>query len=266
MRIKNILATTALIAGLATTAQAGAIIDIEIGGGSWSTSAPTGSLTTAGTVGDATFDFQNQANLGETTDNAYMWAVLDHPIPIVPNIRIEQVTLKSAGTKNVNIANLINGNIETELDMSNTDMIAYWGVPFATWLPFMDEVDFGLGVKSFSGALIMDNGTPADTVNTSFDGAMVPYGYAKLRVVPPFMMGIGLEVELKQMAVEDVATFDETIVKADWGFLAPLPLLDIEGGIEVGYRSMNLEVDVPELNANFGFDGIFFGVYGKFGI
>ena len=261
---KKLLTTLAVVSGLASSASAGAIIDVEIGGGMWGTEAPAGQLTTNG----VDVDLASQANLTQTSDNMYAWAVFDHPIPIVPNIRVEQVSLKSLGTKNVNIASLINGDVDTELDLSNTDVIAYWGVPFATWLPFMDEVDFGLGVKAFSGALSMDNGTVADAVNTSFNGAVVPYAYGKLRVKPPFMLGVGLEAELKYIESTDgvEAKFSEMILKADWGFVAPLPLLDIEAGLEAGYRSMSLNVDSSELKTDIEFNGIFFGLYGKFGI
>ena len=260
--MKNLFTKIALTTALITTAQAGAILDLEIGGGSWSTNAPTGTLETSGVQ----FDLQNEANLGSTSDNTYVWVVVDHLIPIVPNIRIEQTTLKSVGSKTVNIAGLIDGDIDTELDMTHTDYIAYWGVPFGTWLPFIDELDFGLGAKVFSGSLSMtDSLGIADPVEETFNNIPVPYGYGKLRVEPPLIMGIGLEAELKYLSL-DALVFNETIVKADWGFTAPLPIMDIEAGVEVGYRTMSLNVDASSLKTDIGFDGIFFGVYGKFGI
>ena len=259
--MKKLLTKVALASALISSAQAGAILDLEVGGGSWSTGAPTGTLETSGVE----FDLQEQANLG-SSDNTYMWLVIDHLIPVVPNIRIEQTTLKSTGTKTVNIAGLINGNVDTELDMSHTDIIAYWGVPFGTWLPFIDELDFGLGAKSFGGSLTMtDTLGIATPVEQSFDNVPVPYGYGKLRIEPPLFMGIGLEAELKVLSL-DAVTFNETIVKADWGFTAPLPAIDIKAGLEVGYRTMSLNVDASSLKTDIAYDGIFFGLYGKFGI
>lgn len=269
--LKGLVSTLAIVSGLASSVHAGAIMDIEIGGGLWSTATPEGKITTSGIA----VDLATQANLTQTTDNMYAWAVLDHAIPIVPNIRIEQVSLKSVGT--TTLANIPAGlgldvtalNVNTTLDMSNADLIAYWGVPFATWLPFMDEVDFGLGVKMFNGSLVMqDNISATAAVDQSFNGAIVPYVYAKLRVEPPFILGIGLETELKYIESTDAvkAKFSEIIVKADWGFEAPLPVLDIEAGLEIGYRAMSLNVDSSELKTDIGFNGIFFGIYGKFGI
>jgi len=263
---KKLLAKVALVSVLASSSYAGAIIDLEVGGGVWSTGAPTGTFEADAGNGAVSFDLANQTNLTSTSDNTYLWAVLDHPIPIVPNIRIEQTTLKSVGTKTVNITNLISGDIDTTLDLSSVDYIAYWGVPFATWLPFLDELDFGIGGKFFTGSLSMkDSSGVSDPYEQSFDGATLPYGYGKVRVEPPFMFGIGLEGELKYISYSS-STFSEFMVKADWGMTAPIPAIDIEAGLEVGYRTISLDIDESELKTNVDFDGVFFGIYAKFGI
>ncbi len=268
--VKKLLAKVALVTTLASTSYAGAIIDVEVGGGMWSTNEPTGTLE----VSNVEFDLVKQAGLSSTSDNTYIWAVFDHAVPIVPNLRIEQVTLKSSGTKAITggIDGLYttSGAVDSELDLSNTDFILYWGVPFATWIPFMDEVDFGIGAKTFSGSLTMvESATGSTLVNEDLSGAFVPYAYGKLRVEPPLMLGVGLEAELKYLSVDVgsvTSDFSEVIVKADWGLTAPLPVIDIEAGFEVGYRMMSLDVDSSDLKTVVDFDGIFFGLYGKFGI
>lgn len=255
--MKKILTKIALVSALISSAQAGAVLDLEVGGGMWATSAPTGALELS-PLGD--MNFATDASLSSTSDNTYMWAVIDHPIPIVPNLRIEQTTLKSAGSTTL---------YDTDLDMSHTDFIAYWGVPFSTWLPFIDELDFGLGVKAFNGSFTMVNDTTSIETTQSFDGAALPYGYAKLRVKPPFMMGVGIEAELKYLNIDAgsvISNFTETIIKLDWGIEAPLPVLDIEAGVELGYRMMSFDVEVSDLKGDVEFNGVFFGVYGKFGI
>jgi outer membrane protein len=259
------LSSLAVCAFLATTANAGAILDVEVGGGMFSTDAPTGTVNANGYELDA----QDKMKLGSTSDNMYAWAVLDHGIPVIPNVRVEQVTLKSSGTNSSLSGGPINGDVDSELDMSNTDLILYWGVPFATWAPFLDELDFGVGAKMFSGGLTMSNGTVADSIDESFSGGVVPYGYAKLRVEPPFMFGVGLEGEVKYIAYDAgsvEASFSETIIKADWGYLFPIPALDIEPGVEVGYRNMSIDIDSSDMTTDVGFSGIFFGVYAKFGL
>ena len=268
--IKKMLLKVALVSTLISSANAGAVLDLEVGGGMWSTSAPTGYLEVTG----VDVDLATEANLGSTSDNMYMWVVIDHPIPLIPNLRVEQTTLKSTGTKSytTGIADLFTytGDVDTELDLSNSDFILYWGVPFATWAPFIDELDFGLGVKVFNGSLVMtENLTGSSLADESIDNAPLPYLYGKLRVEPPFMFGIGVEAELKYLSIDTssyVTNFNETIIKLDWGLEAPLPILDIEAGIEAGYRTMSFDIDASALKTDVEFNGIFFGVYGKFGI
>jgi len=263
--MKKYLSSLAISAFLVTAANAGAVIDVEVGGGSWSTDAPTGTVDT--TLG--VFDLQDEAKLGSTSDNTYVWAVIDHPVPIVPNVRIEQVTLKSSGTNSYTVG-AFTGSVDSELDLSNTDFILYWGVPFATWAPFIDELDIGIGVKSFSGGILMEETLTGNSlIDESFSGGMVPYAYGKLRIEPPFMMGIGIEGEIKHISYDAgsvEATFNETIIKADWGYLFPLPILDIEPGIEFGYREMSIDIDSSDITTDVGFKGLFFGAYAKFGI
>lgn len=269
--MKKLIAKTALVSMLISSAQAGAIVDIEVGGGIWATGAPTGSMTAKGSV----IDFADTTDLGSAS-NSYIWAVIDHAIPVIPNIRVERTTLKSTGQKDstFNIPNVITatGTLDTELDLTHTDFIAYWGLPFGTWLPFIDELDFGLGAKVFDGSIDMAvsaSGIVLDSYKESLPFA-VPYGYAKLRIEPPLLFGIGFEGELKYLSLEAgsfKSNFTEYIVKADWGMMFPLPILDIKPGIEIGYRNMSLDIDAGSAGeADVGFSGIFFGLYGKFGI
>ncbi len=266
--MKKFLSKTILASALITSANAGAILDVEFGGGMWAAGKPTGQITSSGTV----VDLANEAKL-ESSNNMYAWAVIDHPIPVIPNIRVEHTALKTSGTNSAGLtvgSFSVNNSVNTELDLTHTDFIGYWGIPFGTWLPFIDELDFGLGAKVFTGSL-----TAADTLGvvTPYDkafNAAVPYGYGKLRIAPPLMMGAGIEGEVKYLTI-DVGSlktnFIEYIIKADWGITLPIPALDIKPGIEVGYRNMSLDVDAGSTaNADIGFSGIFFGAYAKFGL
>ena len=263
--MKKILAKVALVSALVSSAQAGAVLDLEVGGGMWAAGTPSGSFTSDGVQ----VDMVNQLNLGSPSGSTYGWAVVDHLIPVVPNIRVEQVSISSEGQKNINILGLIDGNLDSELDLSNKDLILYWGLPFATWLPFIDELDFGLGLKAFDGGLLIEDTLGlADPVSEDFNFG-IPYGYGKLRIEPPLFMGVGLEGELKYFSVSsgsDSFTFTEYIVKADWGMMFPLPIIDIKPGVELGYRDMSIDVDSSDAKADLGFSGLFFGVYAKFGL
>lgn len=255
--MKKLLTGMAFASALTTAAFAeSAIVDLSVGAGSMSADTPTVAF------GDASTTAVSIA-LDKPSQN-YMWAQFDHFLPIVPNIRIEQNTLAYEGTAST--TGTFNGfsvtlNTPSTVDLTNQDIIAYWGVPFSTWLPMIDEADFGIGVKQFDGKLTIQ-GAADETVDF-----MLPYGYAKLHISPPFMFGIGLEAEFKIISGGG-ASFNESIYKLDWGVEAPIPVIDLEVGVEAGYRSTTIEYDADGNDAflDLQFTGIFFGVYGKFGI
>ena len=257
--MKKILISLAAASALSTAAFAeSVIVDLSVGAGSISMDKPTFA------IGDAEATSLKMA-LDEPSQS-YTWAQFDHAIPVVPNIRIEQSELKYSGTAST--AGTFNGigvsiSDTATVDLSNQDIIAYWGVPFSTWLPMIDEADFGIGVKEFDGKItVSTTGAVDETVD-----AMIPYGYAKLHITPPFLGGLGFEAELKVISGGG-ASFNETILKADWSVEAPIPVIDLAIGLEAGYRSTTFSYDADGSDAyiDLEFTGIFFGAFAKFGI
>jgi outer membrane protein len=254
--MKKILSTLAVATALTTSASAGAIVDLTVGGGSMVSDTPTAKFGDS----EITAVTMNMADDAQT----YAWAQFDHAIPIVPNLRIEMNSLSYSGT--ANLTGTFNGvSITTgtagSVDFTNQDYIAYWGVPFSTWIPMIDEADFGIGAKIFEGSLKI---TGAADEALSFP---IPYGYAKLHVSPPFLFGLGFEAEVKMLS-GDGFTFNESIFKADWLIEAPIPVIDLSIGLEAGYRStvINYAADGSAAFLDFEFSGIFFGAVASFGI
>ena len=253
----KILTSLAVASALSTAAFAESlVVDFSAGGGSISMDKPTFA------VGDAETTAVTMA-LDEPSQS-YTWAQFDHFVPIVPNIRIEQTAMKYTGTASTTgtfNGFTVTGTEASTVDLSNQDIIAYWGVPFSTWLPMIDEADFGIGVKTFDGKI-----TVAGAVDETID-AMLPYGYAKLHISPPFMAGLGFEAEIKVVSGGG-ATFNESIYKIDWSVEAPIPVIDLEIGLEGGYRSTTFKYDADGTDAfiDVEFTGIFFGLFAKFGI
>lgn len=255
--MKKILTSLAVVSALSTASFAeSVIVDLSVGGGSVSTSAPTVAF------GDS--EALKVTNTLNEPSQSYMWAQFDHAIPVVPNLRIEQNTLDYTGTaSSTGTFNgyTVTGTEASTVDLSNQDYILYWGVPFSTWIPMIDEADFGLGVKQFDGKITV-NGAVDEIVDF-----MIPYGYAKLHVSPPFMFGIGIEAEIKAISGGG-ASFNESIFKLDWSAEAPIPVIDLEIGVEAGYRSTTITYDADGGDAflDLEFTGVFFGVFAKFGI
>ena len=256
--MNKILTSMAVATALSTAAFAeSVIVDFSAGGGSVSMDKPTFAVGDSETTKvDMTLNEPSQS---------YTWAQFDHALPIIPNIRVETIDLKYSGTATAGLGTFngvsISADAAATVDLSNQDIIAYWGVPFSTWLPMIDEADFGIGFKKFDGQITI-TGTTDETVD-----AIVPYGYAKLHISPPFLGGLGFEAEIKTISGGG-ASFNETIVKADWSVEAPIPVIDLEVGIEGGYRSTTFKYDADGSDAflDIEFTGVFFGIFAKFGI
>ena len=259
--MKKILTSLAVASALSTAAFAeSVIVDFSAGGGSISMDKPTFKVGDAETTAvSMTLDEPSQS---------YAWAQFDHAMPVIPNIRVEQSEMKYSGTSATTgpfNGSSITASTTSTVDLSNQDIIAYWGLPFTTWLPMIDEADIGIGVKEFDGKITITGAT-----NETVD-AMLPYGYAKLHITPPFLGGLGFEAEIKVVSGGG-ASFNESIFKIDWMIEAPIPVIDLEVGIEGGYRSTTMGYNDGEAGVggdaylDLEFTSIFFGVFAKFGI
>ncbi len=259
--MKNLLSKVALAAALATTAQAdGYILDLKVGAGSTLDVDPGGSMIVGSEYTlDGTLGLKNSAQ-------TYMYAEFDHLIPLVPNIKYEKQTLSFTGTatQTVSIGGAsFTASTASQFSWDHEDAIFYWGIPFSTWIPMIDAADFGLGIKLGNMNMGVDG-----VAGTEFTLGSV-YGYGRMHVSPPFLLGLGFEVEVKSIkydATDGVLNFNERVYKADWMIEAPIPVIDLSVGVEAGYRSMSYLISTGGVTFDLGFSGIFFGVVGKFGI
>lgn len=264
--MKKLLTSVAVAATMMTTAQAGDawIADITAG-----VSTPImGPSLQLGTTKANAFDPVSNFGLGAGIQ-MNIWAELDHFVPIIPNVRVEQSSLYYSGkaTQNYTFAGTTySASSASILDFSNQDAIMYWGVPFATLIPFVEKIDFGLGVKVINGQV------GVEAVGVQKFTAPIPYGWLRAAVEIP-VVGIGLEYNQKYIGtgpdglLGTIANFSEISVMANWGIDLPVPVIKLEAGVEGGYKSTTFDVNVPDkvyINGSFG--GVVLGIYAQFGI
>ena len=244
-----------------STLQAGIPgIDIGAGVGQTSSSAPTGKYSDT---------FGNQIDLQDTLgldggNNTYAWAYFEHAIPVIPNFRLELNNDKYTGNVDLNRSFLgknFNSNVNTTLDLSSQDLITYWSVPLtglmSTITPMLSyDLNFGLGVKQFNGSAIVEEATTG-IATTQDINEFLPYGYLRGRVET---FGFGLEGQVKY-AEYDVNKYVDTVIKVDYA-LSIIPTIDL--GIEAGYKTTNLVVDLDTITSDLSTSGYFFGVFTKF--
>jgi outer membrane protein len=227
--MKKILTAAAFAAVLPQAASALPLVDFYAGTYYWD-------QAVSGDVANNSADLKDDLNLDAGGQNVFYLA-FEHPIPVVPNIKIKQTSMDSDGTGSVTGSVVIDGatitpseNVNSVLDLSHTDFTLYWSLP----LPIV-TFDFGITARQFDGGItVVGNTTDA---SSEFD-FVVPMGYLKAGIDIP-MTGVSIGADLNTISYGDtsVTDFDANITYV----LPIIPLLDV--GISAGYRSFDLDLD-----------------------
>ena len=240
---------TALALGIATLISApiaqAELLGAGVGVGIWS-AGPTGTAN-LGTE----FDVEKDTGLG-SNENLYVWAYLNHPVPLLPNVMLESTMLESTGSQNTNLTFMgqnFSGSTQTKLTMDHLDATLYWGLP----LPIVD-INFGFGVKQSSGELSLTNSVSGNKT-TSLDFTM-PYGYLGVHLPIP-VLPITLSADTKAIGY-DGSSYQDTRAKVRWDVIG----LGVNLGIEAGYRIQSLVIDglSVDLETDIQIEGMFAGV------
>ncbi|WP_317931360.1 TIGR04219 family outer membrane beta-barrel protein [Halioxenophilus sp. WMMB6] len=239
--LKKILATTLLCS--AGSAMAAPVIDLKLAAGIWDTSA-------SGDLGESVTDV-DILNLDD--DQATFYSVaLEHPIPVIPNIRIKQTKLEYEGdaflTENFTLDQqtfTVGADLLTDIDLSHTDYTLYWGLP-----EFYLDVDFGLTVRAFSGDATAVSNTLGMTETVDLDVA-VPMLFADVRLDLPFT-GLYLGAEVNGLSVGDSSMVD---YNARIGYSTDIIPFLADLDFEVGYRSFSIELDESDIQSDITMDG-----------
>lgn len=215
------------------SAVAATIFGVYAGGGVWSQDiegdARSGdSLTSAISLVDLDDDlgFDSKRNL-------YLYAGLEHPIPLLPNIRVDYAEIAQTARGQLDRSIEFNGrtfdvsaNLLSEVDLEQTDLVLYYEV-----LDNVVSLDLGLGVRYVDGFVQV-----ADTSGFSsaeFSG-VIPLAYVGARVDLP-ITNFWAAAQARGVGYRGDSLID---IDARVGWESALGL-----GLEVGYRIMELELD-----------------------
>ena len=232
---KTLLAMTLL--GLAGTASAD-VLGLYVGGGSWSHD-PSGDFSSTN-GGSSTINMKNNLGL-EKENEAYVWAAIDHPIPFLPNLRIERTALKHTGTASIPVTFLgsfVSG--PSVVDLSSTDIIPYYRL-LDNWV----NLDVGLVVRKLNGEFSVD------TSVQKFDET-VPMIYLAAQFDLP-LTGLSIGGDIKNLSFGD-NQYSDVRLRA----LYEMGVV----GFELGTRATNITLkDSSNINADINFKGMMFGMY-----
>ena len=247
--MKKVISTLALGAVLATVASAD-FARVEMGAGAWAqTPSGTAEYNPGGGV-------TGSDTLNEDMDTSgYVWALIKHPIPIVPNVRVEYTTIHATGnaTGTWNGLSITTASADSSLDLVEYDIIPYYNILDNT---FWITVDLGLDIK------IVDSDYKIDSLNYEDKSTItVPMLYVRGRVQVP-TTDLGVEADVKYIS-NGSSTLYDVRAKIDYTFdITPL----IQPGIEVGYRVQKLKIDESsvDIQTDIDFSGLYVGAMLRF--
>ncbi len=253
MKKKLIVATlAALTSGIA---QAD-FLRIEAGAGIWQ-SEPSGTVTDK--ASGSSYIPSLSDDLGYQKENiSYLWLNVKHPVPVLPNVRIEYTTPSFEGYTKKSFTwagNTYGINAYSKLEMKQTDIVLYYNLLDNT---FWATLDLGLDLKLVDYSYELRN--PLSTYSDS--GSLpIPMLYVRTRAQIP-TTNIGLEADIKYIGYGDTKLYDAR-AKVDYTFdIVPV----IQPAIELGYRTQKFKIDEDSVDTktDFEFSGIYGGVMLRF--
>ncbi|MAX87326.1 MULTISPECIES: TIGR04219 family outer membrane beta-barrel protein [Thalassolituus] len=239
-----------LVAMTPVAAQADLLFTVGAKANSW-TAEPSGQV-------DDGLSADSETNgLGLDSDSGTNLTVFfEHPVPVVPNLRIRQTNLELDGSGTI-VTEEFNGiqytgEVDSSMDLSHTDATLYWGLPLP--VPYVD-INLGLTARMFGGDVIVDGATVSgnrrEEVELDFT---LPMGFVEAQVGTPF--GIYAAAEINAIGYDGNSLTDTVLTL---GYDLPVPVVDL--GLEVGHRALSMKTnkDTTDIETDFDVSGIFYG-------
>ena len=255
--MKKLLSSLALGATLVSTVANADFIRVEAGAGAWMQT-PNGYATRHDNDGalklDGTYTSAEKENSG-----VYAWILVKHPIPIVPNLRLEYVSFSDKGTTTgkVNGIGVGSNGAPTTMDIQQFDIVPYYNLLDNT---FWMTIDVGIDAKvMISDVTVASTGILFNGYQST-DTSVIPLLYLRDRVQIP-TTNIGIEADAKAIT-DGTNTMYDVRAKVDYTFDS-VPV--IQPAIELGYRMQKLRVDDGDkTDIDLTYQGPYVGVMARF--
>lgn len=224
-------------------------IGLWVGGGKWD-------WDVSGSFRYQSTNFNDTINIENTGSNYLNWAdddsstfyaIIEHPIPVLPNIKLFSTSLETRGTGQASVTfgtASLSADVTSSLKLDMTDVTLYWQI-----LDNVVSLDLGLNVKLIDGSItVTDVSSPTQTDTANFD-APIPMLYAGVEIALP-LTGLTLGANASYVGY-DGNTLNE--YHAYVRYNSPFVL-----GLEAGVKSFTLELD--DLDNSYGkleFSGVY---------
>lgn len=202
--------------------------------------APSGNASYSGSTAylDDTLGFSEEQDI-------VLKAYLEHPFPLLPNVKIGYTTLSHNGSSIVEdfswgIIGPYDGEIDSSLSLDITDVTLYYEV-LDNWV----EVDTGLTLRYLNGDMGVSTVGESDGADFSIWAPML---YGKARFNFP-VTDLSLQLEANAISYWDMTAYDYE--------LSARYTLAMGIGLEAGYKAFHIDSDdlVNGFNADIDFSG-----------
>lgn len=205
--------------------------------------------------GTTNVNFKDNLGYNDSTGTNVFYAQFEHPIPFIPNIRIQQTNLNdsanSAINNNINFAGQTfsaSSSVSSKYKLNQTDFVFYYEL-LDNWV----NLDLGLNVKYIDGEISL--ATSTISAKETFD-TYIPMAYIKGQFDLPFT-GLSAEAELNYIGYDGSRFHD---VKVGIRYETSIGL-----GAEVGYREERIKIDdLKDFNSDIKFSGAYASLFYHF--
>lgn len=237
------IALTLIATLLAPAVSADTVLGFYAGGGQWR-------ADYSGDVGDPSIRL-SELGLNKSSNNFY-YIALEHPIPILPNIKLQQTNISSAQTATIartftlnEVTFTVDSTVTSDFDLSHTDAVLYYEV-LDNWINF----DFGLTLRIFDGYATATDEFRTESVDLD---ETIPLIYAKVQANLP-LTGFALGGVINAINYRDNRITDYNAY-ISYTFDSALDI-----GVELGYRSLRLKADEDDITVDAELTGPYAGV------
>jgi len=246
--MKKTLLAASCAALMCGSAQADTLLGLYIGGHMWANEA-------SGSFGEG-LDNQSVFEFDDENQGSFYVAV-EHPIPLIPNIKIASTTLDTVGGTQIassftfdNITYSADSTIDTTLDASFVDYTLYYEVFDNDLLTF----DFGLTARDLDASIEVFE--PETQFQSDLDvSGVIPMAYLSTIIGLPFT-GLNIFAEANFISYDDQTIYDAQVGVS----YAILDNVAVDFDVTLGYRTMKMELnDLDDFYSDLTYDGFFAG-------
>ena len=247
---------TIIAAGIATlltaSVQADTLLGLYIGGQMWANQAD-------GSFGEGQgIDNQAQSNFNDENQGNFLLA-LEHPIPLIPNIKIASTTLDTSGNATISSSFTFEGEtynansiLHTTFDLSYVDYTFYYELLDNDLLTF----DVGITARDLDSQINVVGDISGTETSTDLSASgIIPLLYVNTIIGLPFT-GFNVFAEANFLSLDDSTLYDYQIGVS----YELVDNLAVDLDLTLGYRAVKLELnDIDDLYSDLTFNGVFAG-------